>query len=185
MKVSPRPRVSVLLRIFAGTCALLWLVGITVCGMERIYNCAGHEEACAGHASPIHDHDAVSPLEKGGSHDAEHHDDAEAHEQAAASRHHHDVAAQHQHGRKGKKCDDEKRCCANIQALIVTSAPMVIVRPVSQPAFNISHLCAALDHALTTPSTEALRQSKTHDCVLTPEVCLGPAHRSLAPPSLA
>jgi hypothetical protein len=180
MKVSPQPRVSALLRIFAGTCALLWLVGIAVWGMERVCNCAGHEGACAAHASPVHEHDAVSAHEQGHSPDAEPHHDAEVCQDATASDHHDGAAPQPCAGKNGCKCG-----CSTIQALTMTMTPVVIPKTVSQPVLNISLLCAARQHVFAAPPSETLRRAKPRDWVFTPEVCLGPAFHSLAPPSLA
>jgi hypothetical protein len=63
--------------------------------------------------------------------------------------------------------------------------PIVIAKPVSQPVLNISLSCAARGGMFAAPPSETLRRAKPRDWVLTPVVCLGPAHRSLAPPSLA
>ena len=168
-------------RIFAGTFALLWLVGIVVCGIVRVCNCAVYGEACAADASPIHEHDAVSPHEKGHSHDAELHHEAEVHQHAIAS--HHDGEAPQGHcGKSG--CEDE-RCCSTIQAFVQTPPVFVIPNPISQPVLDISLSCAAREHAFAAPPSETLRRAKPRDWVFTPVVCLGPAFRSLAPPSLA
>jgi hypothetical protein len=178
MKVSRQPKVSALLRIFAGTCALLWFAGIAVCGVGRICDCADHEGACAVHAGPVQEHDAVSPHEQGHSHDAEHHHDAKVHQHATAS-HDHDGAAP-------QPCADKNDCkcgCSTIQALITTITPIVIPKTVSQPVFNISVLCEAPQHVFASPSSETLRRAKPRDWVFTPEVCLGPAFHSLAPPA--
>ena len=43
----------------------------------------------------------------------------------------------------------------------------------------------ARDPMFAAPEAKPLRQAKDRDLVLTPVVCLDPAHRSLAPPSLA
>jgi hypothetical protein len=43
----------------------------------------------------------------------------------------------------------------------------------------------ARDQMLAAPEARPLRQAKDRALVLTPVVCLGPAHRSLAPPSPA
>jgi hypothetical protein len=180
MRVSRQPKVSALFRIFAGTCALLWLMGIAVSGIGRVCTCAGHEGACAAHASPIHEHDAVSPHEQGRSHDAEHHHDAEVHQHATAS-HHDGAASQHCAGKNG--CNDKCRCSASIQALITTMTPVVISKPISQPVLYISLLCAARQYAFAAPPSEPLRRATPRDWVFTPEVCLGPAFHSLAPPA--
>jgi hypothetical protein len=179
MEVSPQPRVSALLRVFGGTFALLWLVGIVVCGIARVCNCLSHGGVCEAHASPVHEHAAVSPHEQGHSPDAQHHHGAEVQQHATAS-HHDDGEAPKGHcGRSG--CEDEL-CCSTIQALTATISPVVIPKPVSQPLL-ISLLCAAREHMFAAPPSETLRRAKPRDWVFTPVVCLGPAHRSLAPPA--
>jgi hypothetical protein len=178
------PKVSAAIRAGAALCVFIWVTGTALCCVERLCDCAGHDRTSAGHAPPAHDHGAVAAHEHGHSQDAgHHHDNAEAHEHAAASHHHDDGAAQGDHGCKGKKCNDNKRCCSTIQALVVTPTPIVIAKPVTTPALIISLLRAAREHALTTPTTKALRQSQPRDWVFTPEVCLGPALHSLAPPA--
>ena len=166
-----------MLRIFAGTSALFWLVGIVVCGIARVCNCAAHEGVRAANVSPVHEHDAVS---RGHSQDAEHHRDAEMPQHAAAS-HHHDGEGQHGSGSKNG-CED-KCCCSTIQAFTATMTPVVIPKPVSQPVLFISLLCAASQHVFAAPPSETLRRAKPRDWVFTPVVCLGPAFRSLAPPA--
>jgi hypothetical protein len=74
------------------------------------------------------------------------------------------------------------RCCSTIQALVVTPTLIVIARPVTTPALIISLLWAAREHEFTAPATEAMRQARPRDWVFTPELCLGPALHSLAPP---
>jgi hypothetical protein len=140
---------------------LLWFVGIAVCGMGRVCTCADHEGDCAVHASPVHEHDA------------------EMHQHATAS-HHDGVAPQPCAGKNGCKCG-----CSTIQALITTMTPVVIPKTVSQPVLNISLLCATRQHVFAAPPSETLRRAKPRDWVFTPEVCLGPAFHSLAPPCLA
>jgi hypothetical protein len=178
MKVSQQPKVSALLRIFAGTSALLWLVGIGVCGMARICNCANHEADRAAHASPVHEHGAVFPLEHGHSDHSTHHHGAEVHQHATPS-HHHDAATP-------ESCAGKDRCqcgCSTIQALITTMTPVVSSKPVSQPVLNISPLCLGHQQVFASPPSETLRRAKPRGWVFTPEVCLGPAFHSLAPPA--
>jgi hypothetical protein len=159
---------------------LLWLVGIAVGGMNGVCNCASHEVASAAHASPVHEHEAVSAHEQGHSPDAESHQDADVCQDATASDHHDGATPQPCAGKNGCKCG-----CSTIQALILTMTPVVISKPVSQPVFNISLLCAEPQHVFAAPPSETLRQAKPRDWVFTPVVCLGPAFRSLAPPTLA
>jgi hypothetical protein len=178
MKVSRQPKVSALFRIFAGTCALLWFVGIAVCGVGGVCRCADHEGACAVHAGPVQEHDdAESPHEQGHSHGAEHHHDAEM-QHATASHHHDGATPQSCDGKNGCKCG-----CSTIQAFITTITPIVLPKPISQPVLNISLLCAAPQQEFAAPPSETLRQAKPRDWVFTPVVCLGPAFYSLAPPA--
>lgn len=179
MKVSRQPKVSALLRIFAGTCALLWFVGIAICGVGRVCRCADNEGACAADAGPAHEHDAVSSHEQRHAHDAEHHHDAEAHQHAMAS-HHPDVAMPEPCA--GKNGCKDTRCCSTIQAFITTITPVVLPKPISQSVLSFSLLSLAREYVLTAPPSTALCQVKPRDWVFTPEVCLGPAFHSLAPP---
>ena len=59
----------------------------------------------------------------------------------------------------------------------------------AQPLFESLNLpCTVLqarEPMFAAPEAKPLRQAKDSDLVLTPVVCLDPAHRSLAPPSLA
>jgi hypothetical protein len=181
LKGSPQPKVSALLRIFAGTCALLWLVGFAVCGMDRSCS-AGHDGASAAQASPVHEHDALSPHEREHSHAAEHHHAAEARHQRTASHHDDGEPPQGHCGKNG--CDDE-RCCSTIQALTARMTPIIIAKPGPQPVLHNFLLCATREHVFAVAPNETLRRAKPRDWVFTPVVCLGPAFRSLAPPSLA
>jgi hypothetical protein len=163
-----------LFRIFAGTLALLWLVGITVFSIGRVCNCVDHGETCAADASPIHENDAVSAQEQGHTHTAK------AHRHATASHHNDGETPQDHCGKNG--CEELCRCSASIQGFVQTPTVFIIPTPISQPVFNPSHLCAAREHVFAAPPSEALRRAKPRDWVFTPVVCLGPAFRSLAPP---
>ena len=50
--------------------------------------------------------------------------------------------------------------------------------------YLLSPVVLALDATEVQPKASFSRQVRTRDWVFTPEVCLGPAFRSLAPPSL-
>jgi hypothetical protein len=178
MKDSRQPKISALLRILAGTCALLWLVGIAVGGMDRVCSCSSHDGDCAPHASPVHEHAAVLPREHGHSDHAAHPHGAEVHQHATASHHHDGAMPESSAGKNGCECG-----CSTIQALITTMTPVVMSKPVSQPVLNISPLCVGHQQVFASPPSETLRRAKPRDWVFTPEVCLGPAFHSLAPPA--
>lgn len=165
-------------------CVFVWVAGTALCNMERYCDCRGDERAGASDSQSTHDHDIAAVDEQGRSHDAgHHHDDPKGHKREMASHCHDDGTTQVGHDCKGKNCDNENRCCSTIQALVVTLTPIVIAKPVSQTALLISLLCAAREHMPTTASTKALRQAKPREWVFTPEVSLGPALHSLAPPA--
>ena len=174
---SRQPKVSAVIRVGAALCVFVWVTGFAVCNLDRLCQCTGH--GASGHS-----HEALAAHEQGHSHDAEHHhDDGEAHQHATASHQHEDGAAQGDGGCHGKKRGDKEVCCSTIQALVVSPTPIVIAKPVTQPALFISLLCAAREHALTAPACGEFRQARSRDWVFTPAVCLGPALHSLAPPA--
>jgi hypothetical protein len=99
-------------------------------------------------------------------------------DQHATASHHHDAATPEScAGKNGCECG-----CSTIQAVITTMTPVVISKPVSQPVLNISPLSVGRQQVFASPPSETLRRAKPRDWVFTPEVCLGPAFRSLAPP---
>lgn len=169
-------------RVGAALCVFVWVVGIALCATERVCICA---DDCAGmsHASHAHDHDAVAAAQEGHSHEAgHHHDEVETHEQGAVAHQQEDGAKPESHGCAGGNCGDGMGCCSTIQALAATAKPMVIPKPVSQLLLIFFHRCATPERAFASPNRESLRPAKPRDWVFTPEVCLGPALHSLAPP---
>lgn len=72
--------------------------------------------------------------------------------------------------------------CATLKVLVAGGDAYTLGTPVLQPV----HFLAPSSLALSAPETELdaafRRQAKTRDWVFTPEMCLGPAFRSLAPP---
>ncbi len=169
------PNLSPTLRVIAGACAALWLVGSSLCGAERISGFLDHDQVCVGHASPVHEHGSAT------AHEHEHeqtHDAAQAH-------HHDDGEAQHEHSSNSKKGCDERLCCSTMQVLLHTAKPVIIANSIPHQVFLICPLNSADEHALAPSNCEPVRQARTRNWVFTPAVCLGPAHRSLAPPSPA
>lgn len=164
------------------TVALLWVVGVAVCATGRICDCRGSKAACAPHASLPHEQLEGTPHEQGHSDDAGQHDAEGLHQHAASPQHEHGTAPQHCDGKQG--CNDDG-CCSSIQALIVTTVPIVIPKSISQPTTGLALPCAVPQHRLAAIPEEALRQAKQHEWVFTPEVRLGPAFHSLAPPAIA
>ena len=70
--------------------------------------------------------------------------------------------------------------CSTLKSALVGSSTTALV----QPDFHLLYTLAPLTlHAtVMEPTASFFRQAKVRDRVFTPEVCLGPAFRSLAPP---
>ena len=173
MTTPPHPNLSLTARVIAAVCAALWLMGPLLCGAERSSGFLDHDQVCAGHDGPVPKHGSATAHEHEPTHDA-----AQAH-------HHDDGEAQHEHSSKSKKGCDERLCCSTIQALLNTAKPVIIANSIPHQVFLICRLNAADEHALTPSNCESVRQARTRKWVFTPGVCLGPAHRPLAPPSAA
>lgn len=169
MHVRRQPKVSALLRISAVGCALLWFVGITVSGVGCVCNCAGHEKACSVHEP----HDAFES-EHGDAHAVE------ARQHATASHHDDGEAPQGHCGKNG--CKEQCRCAATIKPLSTTMVPLAVLQSVSKAAIHIALVCPAREYVFAAGRCEPVRPMRPHHWVFTPEVCLGPAFRSHAPP---
>ena len=152
-------------------CAVLWLVGPLLCAATCISDRLGHDRVCAVQASPDDHHCIVTAHDHEQSHGA-----AKAHAQD-------DGEAQPQHNSNGKNGCAERFCCSTMQALVPTAQPILIANSISYQVFVVCLLNAAGEHTLAASNCEPVRQANPHDWVFTPEVCLGPAHRPLAPPS--
>ena len=73
--------------------------------------------------------------------------------------------------------------CLTLKQALVTSKAAPDFHPPLHLIYNLPSFAVTLD-AVETAIQHSFRQAKPRDWVLTPEVCLGPALRSLAPPSL-
>jgi len=76
------------------------------------------------------------------------------------------------------------------ESVCFTKKPLAVEQDIasgSQPSFNLAYIIASLVVAFETPNlADAIVTRQTHprNWVFTPEVSLGPAFRSLAPPTL-
>ena len=79
--------------------------------------------------------------------------------------------------------NSEGAVCVTLKSALVSSDATTLV----QPDFQLLHTPAplTLDMTAVEPTASFSRQAKLRDWVFTPEVCLGPAFRSLAPPFVA
>ena len=96
---------------------------------------------------------------------------------AADSHHHHDGDSEKSGHRQ--PCGSS---CLTLKNALLASHTWLAFHPASQPIYTLPGFALTLDTTLS--SRWIFRQAKTPDWVLTPEVCLGPAFHSLAPPVL-
>ena len=104
-----------------------------------------------------------------------------------ATAHHHDKAAasadsdHHSHD-SDKNSDDEHACCSSLTAAAPSAHQTVLTKPDfgKQLSFNLLWLSQTL--TFVQPEAPISRQAQHREFIFTPEVCLGPAFRSHAPP---
>ena len=75
--------------------------------------------------------------------------------------------------------------CNTLKVLMAGGGAYTLAAPVLQPVAFLAPPSLALSVPEVELDAAFLRQAKTRDWVFTPEVCLGPAFRSLAPPITA
>ena len=104
---------------------------------------------------------------------------------SASTDHHHAEAGPHSHDHdKAPGSQQESSVCLSLKSVLNISSAVSIPKVVLQPLYDLA--------LAPTPSTDTaetwvishFRQTRPGKWVLTPEVCLGPAFRSLAPPYL-
>ena len=83
---------------------------------------------------------------------------------------------------QGPANSGEETCCDELLGRI-SARPVAVIQPKGSVAPAILLVVDLSSHA-TNVQNLLLRQITSSDWVFTPEVCLGPAFRSLAPPSL-
>ena len=176
MHLARQPQLGLFLRTSAGAVALLWFVSLAMSGISRTCLCAGLDGKCAAHALSHHAREDAVAVEHG------HSGDLEAHNNGAASEHN-AAAAQRDHcDRNG--CEDKCRCESTLQPASTTITTFVILKPVSQPVIHLSFSGVTRAYAFDAGRCDPVRPTRPHEWVFTPEVCLGPAFRSHAPPVL-
>lgn len=168
--ISRQPKIHVGLRVMAAGCIVLWLLAASCCSIG--YLC-----------SDDHHHAEAGAFETVDHHDSDHSPEAEAAEHAhgeASDSHDSEQPSHDSHPHNG----GSDSCCSTLMATAQHSTPFVIIKPILQPLDFLCPVLPARDPVLAALEDKSERQAKRRDCVFTPEVCLGPAHRSLAPPSL-
>lgn len=160
-----QPKLPLALRIIAAGCVALWLAGVSACNLESLFCCASH-----GNHEAAYDHgDSGADAEANHAHDE-------------GSHHSHDAEG-HSHG-SHKHESKEGSCCSMLKAVALTAKPIVFGKPACQ---SIPFQGVLLETRATLPASSSEKlstcQTKSRNWVFTPEVYLGPAFRSLAPPA--
>ena len=75
--------------------------------------------------------------------------------------------------------------CSTLKSALMGSSATALVRPDFHLLYTLAPIALALDATAVEPTASLIRQAKTRGRVFKPEVCLGPAFRSLAPPFLS
>ena len=156
------------LRVIAAGCIVLWLMASSYCSIEHLF--AGeHDSQGRGHDAEVANADS-------------HADDAgrTAHRQDAAQSHDGEKDGQDSHPHD----DQDDVCCSTLHATAQTPQQLTFGKPIVQPVAFLGVLLDARELFSTTPERQFDRYAKSREWVFTPEVCLGPAFRSLAPPVL-
>ncbi len=74
--------------------------------------------------------------------------------------------------------------CSTLKTMLAGGDAPALTAFQAHTLYLLSPVVLALDATEVQPKASLSRQVRTRDWVFTPEVCLGPAFRSLAPPSL-
>lgn len=165
MNTPRRPKLKMSLRIWAVVSLVAWLGASVFCAGEALLG-HPHGDGEDGHTSASGQHRL-------------HHAGTTSTDSAASHSHSHDSD-------KGDGGDghDEDACCSTLKCVPQPASSLVL------PTLDFAKLpfChfALLSQTLAPSEPESIppRQASPRDWVFTPEVCLGPAFRSLAPPSL-
>lgn len=72
--------------------------------------------------------------------------------------------------------------CSTLQNLLNGNGALTLIVPDFHALYTLAPLALALDSTAIQPEARISRAARPRDWVFTPEVCLGPAFRSLAPP---
>jgi len=149
-----KPTAKFLYRIGAVVALVAWIAASTYCSAEIFFDYFG---------LGTHHH---------------HEDDAD---------HHHGATATHEESSHSRDSDPNgshgDACCKSLNAVAQTSASFHLSKFALQQLFTLTPFWLAETVTLFEPETSPSRQAKRSEWVATAEVCLGPAHRSHAPPA--
>lgn len=104
-------------------------------------------------------------------------DDADQHTTAAVAHPDEGTAPQPSHQDHG-----EDASCLTLKSALTSNATASLVTPAFSFLYALAPFTLAMDVTATGPDASLSRQARPREWVFTPEVCLGPAFRSHAPP---
>lgn len=168
--IKRQAKLPLISQIIAAGCIVVWVASVSACDLEALFCCDSHgsEAVAVAHADQEHSHDT----EHAGTNDPH---DADAHHSDETDGHSHDSPV------PGSK---EGPCCSSLKAVAQTTKPVVWGKAAIFdyiPSFGVPLETHAVSPAhWMNPSN---LPAACWDRVISPEVCLGPAFRSNAPPA--
>lgn len=170
-------RLHPVLRAFAAGCAALWIGGVVLCDAEHLFEAAdaragGDDRPTVHRAAGLAHDDNAGDHTGAGKHSHDHHSDHAEHNGHQHSDH------QHNHG-------DGEACCSTIKATSQPSTPVVVYPPTGHIFVVPPEVLAMRASALIALERRIEHPPPDRDWIFTPEVYLGPAVRSHAPPASA
>lgn len=156
-----QPKLRTSLRVWATVWLVAFISATAFCAGDLLFSHSHHDEERAATPSdePSHEHDAAPP---GGS-------------------------AGHSHGSNssGHDSPDGDSCCATLKAVSHSSNSPVLPKLDFAKLTFLRLVLPSQDLNISAPENSPPRQARPSEWVFTPEVCLGPAFRSHAPPVLS
>lgn len=169
--VNLRPRQpNPFLRAGAAACLIFWLVCVALCDAEHLFEFDHHKSSASHEHGPsrgilAHQQDAPTATTR----------------QALAESDPAQNAGEHSHG--SDRHDGNDSCCSTIKAPVPSAKPLVVSKPTLNPAATLVFRFDPSATPLRSQEKAPVGPSKNREWVFTPEVYLGPAFRSLAPPA--
>jgi len=84
----------------------------------------------------------------------------------------------------GPSAPSPTTACSTLKTMLAGGDAPALISPLLHTLYLLAPMTLSLDAPEVQPKASFSRQDWTRDWVFTPEVCLGPAFRSLAPPFL-
>lgn len=157
------------LRAGAAACLVFWLVCVALCDAEHLFAFDHHKSSASQEHGPsrgilAHQHDAAIDGVR---------------QTLSESDPAHNAGEQ---SRGSDRHDENDSCCSTIKAPVPSAKPVVVSKPILNPIAILFCLSDRSVTALPSEENASICQAKSRERIFTPEVYLGPAFRSLAPP---